>query len=43
MEANYVSGEVRNLEPDKCSDIKWSTLNQISGEPIFTPILNLLK
>jgi 8-oxo-dGTP diphosphatase len=43
MKSNYISGEVRNLEPDKCSEVKWSTLDEVCKEPIFTPIINLLK
>ena len=43
MKSKYVSGEVLNLEPDKCSEVKWSTLEEVSKEPIFTPIINLLK
>ena len=43
MKSNHVSGDPTNLEPDKCFEVKWSTLEEISKEPIFTPITNLLK
>ena len=43
MKSNYISGKALNLEPDKCFEVKWSTFDEVSKEPIFTPIKNLLE
>ncbi|MEK6908812.1 MAG: NUDIX hydrolase [Nanoarchaeota archaeon] len=39
---DYVSGEVRIMEPEKCEEWKWFSWNQLP-KPLFLPIENLLK
>jgi 8-oxo-dGTP diphosphatase len=40
--ADWVSGEVRVVEPDKCEEWGWYGLDDIP-EPRFTPLSNFLK
>ena len=39
--ADYVSGKVRNMEPDKCEGWEWHTA-ATAPRPLFTPLENLL-
>lgn len=40
--ADYSSGEVKLMEPDKCEEWKWFDWDALP-EPLFMPIRNLLK
>lgn len=43
MQADYVSGEVVNKEPDKAEDWKWFNWDtECMPSPLFTPLSNLL-
>ncbi len=42
VSANYVSGEARVLEPEKCQCWQWFHYNELPV-PLFEPIINLLK
>lgn len=42
VSANYVSGEARVLEPEKCQCWQWFHYNELPA-PLFEPITNLLK
>lgn len=42
MLADYGSGEVRIMEPEKCGEWGWFTWENLPG-PLFLPIQNLLK
>lgn len=42
VKANYDSGEVKVMEPNKCEIWKWFEWNKFP-EPIFLPLHNLLK
>lgn len=42
VSANYVSGEARVLEPEKCQCWQWFHYNELPS-PLFEPITNLLK
>lgn len=40
--ADYASGEVKNLEPDRCEGWHWFDWNELP-KPLFQPVQNLLK
>ncbi|MDD4938164.1 MAG: NUDIX hydrolase [Candidatus Shapirobacteria bacterium] len=40
--ANYFSGEVRIMEPNKCREWKWFDWDNLP-QPLFLPIKNLIK
>lgn len=42
MLSDYKSGEVKVMEPEKCTEWKWFYWNGLP-EPLFLPIKNLLK
>lgn len=42
VSANYISGEARVLEPEKCQCWRWFHYNELPA-PLFEPITNLLK
>lgn len=42
MVAEYESGEVQLLEPEKCDEWKWFSWNELP-RPLFLPTENLLK
>ena len=42
MTSDYDSGEVKNMEPDKCEKWDWFEWNNLP-QPLFLPIQNLLK
>ncbi len=42
ISANYISGEARVLEPEKCQCWQWFHYNKMPA-PLFEPITNLLK
>jgi len=42
VKADYASGDVRVIEPDKCEEWKWFSWGEFP-EPIFTSLQNLLK
>lgn len=42
MLADYASGELKIMEPDKCEKWEWFNWNNLP-EPLFIPIRNLLK
>ena len=42
MLAEYGSGEVKIMEPDKCEQWEWFTWDNLP-KPLFVPIQNLLK
>ena len=42
MGCDYVSGEVKIMEPDKCTEWGWFTWDSLP-KPLFTPIRNLKK
>ena len=40
--AYYDSGELKTMEPEKCSDWNWFSWENLP-QPLFRPILNLIK
>ncbi len=38
MECDYLGGEILNLEKDKCSDIVWSRIEDVSRGSMFLPL-----
>ncbi|MCX6773567.1 MAG: NUDIX hydrolase [Candidatus Micrarchaeota archaeon] len=40
--ADYVSGEARNLEPEKCEKWEWFEWNHLP-EPLYLPLNNFVK
>jgi 8-oxo-dGTP diphosphatase len=42
MVADYFSGEVKIMEPNKCREWKWFNWNNLP-QPLFLPIKNLIK
>ncbi len=42
MVSDWVSGEPKIMEPDKCVEIRWVDWNSLP-RPLFLPIQNLLK
>jgi 8-oxo-dGTP diphosphatase len=42
LKADYVEGEPKVLEPDKCEEWKWISWDELK-EPLFLPEQNLLK
>lgn len=42
FKAEYLSGEVQLMEPDKCEGWEWLALNDIP-KPMFLPLENLIK
>jgi len=42
MEAKYISGEPKILEPEKCDGMGWFDWNNLP-RPLFLPIQNLIK
>ena len=40
--ADYDSGELKTMEPEKCSDWNWFSWENLP-QPLFKPILNLIK
>ncbi len=42
LKSKYAGGDVTNLEPDKCSEWKWCSWDDLP-EPLFLPIENLRK
>lgn len=42
MTADYVGGEAKIMEPDKCEEWRWCDWNNLPS-PLFIPIQNLLK
>ncbi|MBI5793469.1 NUDIX domain-containing protein [Candidatus Uhrbacteria bacterium] len=42
MQAEYLRGEVRNCEPEKCSGWEWFSWEQLPS-PLFAPVVNFLR
>ncbi|HYD03927.1 MAG TPA: NUDIX hydrolase [Alphaproteobacteria bacterium] len=42
MQAEYFSGEIKTLEPNKCEKWEWFDWNDLPN-PLFIPIQNLIK
>ncbi|MBT3720535.1 NUDIX domain-containing protein [archaeon] len=42
VKSNYISGEVKIMEPDKCLEWKWVTFDDLP-ENLFLPFKNFLK
>ncbi len=38
MECDYIGGDFINEEPDKCSEIVWSRIDDISDDSMFLPL-----
>lgn len=42
IKADYDSGELKSMEPEKCSEWKWFSRGNLP-QPLFLPITNLIK
>lgn len=42
VRANYKSGKIEQMEPDKCEKWDWFEWNNLP-RPLFTPVINLIK
>ncbi len=41
MVAEYLKGEIKNMEPEKCEQIEWYSWDDLP-EPLYQPILQIL-
>ena len=43
MVAHYISGEVVNKEPNKCSEIGWFDIDGMNKNDLFLPMINYIE
>lgn len=43
FEVEEYSGEIQNLDPDKCSELRWASLDSVRSDPLFTYDVEILE